>query len=125
MENSELLITHFMLGFSSLLVATLGKLVRPESPNGMMGYRTKRSMKSQATWDFANDFGGNMMMWTSIGTVTIQILSYFIFQGEVSLYVTLVALFLGMIISIGSTEYQLAQRFDKAGNPKAKTGDRF
>lgn len=125
METSELIIAHVMLGFSSILVATLGKLVRPESPNGMVGYRTKRSMKSQAAWDFANEYAGNLMMWCSLATIAIQIFSYFVFSSEIALYITIGALMLGMFVAIGFTEYQLSQRFDKEGNPKQLSGDRF
>ncbi len=116
-----------MLAFSSMLIATLGKLVRPEEPNSMMGYRTKRSMKSQAAWDFANEYAGNLMMWTSIASITLQIFTFFTMEAMVSIYVALGAIMISMFVVIGFTEYQLAQRFDKQGQPKNKSQiqDRF
>ncbi|OEK01692.1 hypothetical protein BFP97_09260 [Roseivirga sp. 4D4] len=127
MENSELIIAHVMLAFSSVLIGTLGKLVRPEEPNSMMGYRTKRSMKSQAAWDFANEYAGNLMMWTSIASITIQIFAYFTMEAMVAIYVAIGAITVSMFVVMGLTEYQLAQRFDKQGQPKNKSQieDRF
>lgn len=127
MSNSELIIVHAILAFSSILIGTLGKLVRPEAPNSMVGYRTKRSMKSQATWDFANEYGGNLMMWSAIFSITIQIFAYFTLEALDSVYVAVGATTISLFVVIGLTEYQLAKRFDKQGQPKNKTQieDRF
>ncbi|MBO3698437.1 SdpI family protein [Roseivirga sp. E12] len=127
MSNSELIMVHSILAFSSILIGTLGKLVRPEKPNGMMGYRTKRSMKSQEAWDFSNEYAGNLMMWTSIVTITLQIFAYFVLDAMISIYVVLGAVTLSMFVVMGLTEYQLAQRFDREGKPKSisQIKDRF
>lgn len=37
----------------------------PKEINGMLGYRTRRSMRNQDTWRFANDYCGRL--WQKIG----------------------------------------------------------
>lgn len=43
----------------------------PAGINAVMGYRTKRSMKNQETWDFAQRFLGTL--WKKIGKVLFVI----------------------------------------------------
>ena len=41
----------------------------PKSINGMLGYRTARSMKNMDTWKFAHDYCGKL--WWKIGWIMI------------------------------------------------------
>ena len=66
MQNSELIMVHIIIAASSILIGVLGKFLRPKEPNALMGYRTIRSMKSQATWKFANEYAGNLMAWSAL-----------------------------------------------------------
>ena len=57
-----------------LLMVGLGKLLAKHPPkriNGIYGYRTKRSMKTQETWDFAHRYLGNL--WFRLGLVLIPL----------------------------------------------------
>ncbi|MFY0592671.1 SdpI family protein [Roseivirga sp.] len=125
MSDSESIMVHSILIVSSLLVALLAKFVRPDEPNGLTGYRTKRSMRSQEAWDFANDYAGNLIMWTSLFTVCIEIFVAFVIGGETAVIITAVAMTVGMAVAIGFTEYQLSKRFDKQGKPINSNRDRF
>lgn len=126
MSNSELIIVHILIAFSSVLIGLLGKFLRPEEPNSMMGYRTVRSMKSKAAWKFANEYAGNLMVWAAIVGITIQLFAYFVLEPEPSIYVAVAGSTFGLFFVIGITEYQLKKRFDKDGNPiSSMEGDRF
>lgn len=127
MLNSELLMVHAIIAFSSILIGVLGKFLRPEKPNSMMGYRTPMSMKSQATWEFANQYAGNLMAWSAIVAITIQAFAYFVLEPTPSIFVAVAGSTVSLIGVMGVTEYQLKKRFDKEGNPKSTSQieDRF
>ena len=80
---------------------------------------------SQHTWDFANEYAGNLIMWASLLTIVIEIFSYFTMEALTSVYVTAGVMTAGLFTAIAVTEYQLKHRFDKEGNPIQKTGDRY
>ncbi len=127
MQNSELIMVHIIIAASSILIGLLGKFLRPEEPNALMGYRTIRSMKSQAAWKFANEYAGNLMAWSAVFAITVQIFAYFVLEPNTSIFVAVGASTLSLFAVIGVTEYQLKQRFDKDGNSKSKSQieDRF
>ena len=57
-----------------LMMIGIGRLFMKRPPkriNGIYGYRTKRSMKTQETWDFAHRYLGNL--WFKIGLVLIPL----------------------------------------------------
>lgn len=115
----ELLITHIMLAGSTILVGLMSFLLKPNKPNKLMGYRTKKSIKSDATWKFSNDKFGVFMLWNTLVTLTIQIFTYFTMTDLASILITTSALLLGIGISFVSIEMQLKDKFDQDGNPKA------
>lgn len=123
--ESELIIAHATIAASSILIGALGKFMRPEKPNSLSGYRTRRSRLSQATWDFANEYAGNLMVWSSLVTIVFQIFSIFTMTVNTSILGTAGVMTLGLFACIGMTEYQLQTRFDNQGNPKAGLGDRY
>ncbi|OEK05270.1 SdpI family protein [Roseivirga misakiensis] len=125
MSDSESIMVHSILIVSSMLVALLAKFVRPDEPNNLSGYRTKRSMRSQDTWEFANEYAGNLIMWSSIITVCLEILLAIFIGGNTAIIITVIIMTVGMFVAIGATEYQLGKRFDKQGKPIQKFGDRF
>ncbi len=127
MQNSELIMVHVILAASSVLIGVVGRFLRPEEPNALMGYRTIRSMKSQATWKFANEYAGNLMAWSAVFAITVQIFAYFVLEPNASIFVAVAASTLSLFAVIGVTEYQLKKLFDQDGNPKSKSEieDRF
>ena len=115
----ELLITHIILAGSTILVGLLCFLLKPAKPNNFMGYRTKRSMKSDATWKFSNDKFGKLMLLNTLVTLTVQIFTYFTMTDLASILITTSALLIGIGISFVSIEMQLKNNFDGQGNVKA------
>lgn len=62
--------------FSNLIVPVIfivsGRMMWKHCPkeiNGMIGYRTKRSMKNEDTWKFAHDYCGRL--WWKLGWVIL------------------------------------------------------
>lgn len=86
-----------------------------------MGYRTKRSMKSDAAWEFSNDKFGKLMLWNTLVTLTIQVFTYFTMTGIASIIITTIALLLGIGISFALIEIELKNSFDKEGNFKTRS----
>ncbi|MBQ6333194.1 MAG: SdpI family protein [Clostridia bacterium] len=109
-----------------LMMIGIGRLFMKRPPkriNGIYGYRTKRSMKTQETWDFAHCYLGNL--WFKIGLVLIPLSALpliFVYGKDVDLIgtvgavVTLFEIF-PMIVPIFPTERALKENFDEYGKP--------
>lgn len=55
-----------------ITMVVLGRIMRkrpPKNINGIVGYRTSRSMKNMDTWQFAHDFCGRL--WWKIGWIIL------------------------------------------------------
>lgn len=123
MSGTELLFTHMLLAFSTLFPAFLMKNIKTEYPNMWVGYRTRRSMKSKETWDFAQEYSANMILWSALVSLVVQIFSYLVFGGLTSILVTAAALTASILVAIILVEIQLKNRFDKQGKPKSGLGN--
>lgn len=96
----------------------------PQQINGVYGYRTRRSMASQAAWDFAHRTCGRL--WFAWGLVLLPISAALMLPvlgraedvvglwGTVLVVLQLVFLFL----TLGLTEGALKRHFDEAGRPR-------
>ena len=91
----------------------------PKQINGLLGYRTARSMQNMDTWKFAHNYCGRV--WWKVGRVTfvITILSHLPFYnsnedviGIVSLVVMTVQI-ITLIIPIFITEKALKKTFNE------------
>ena len=96
----------------------------PKEINGLMGYRTRRSMMNQDTWTFAHDLCGRI--WMRAGTVmlaaalVIQLLLLGRSEdivGNVSLIITMAEV-AGLIASIFPVEKALKATFAENGTRK-------
>lgn len=126
MQNSELILIHIVIAFSNLLAALLMKYAKADEPNKMMGYRTKRSMRSQEAWDFANTYSGDVMQWAALAALTLQIFSYFVFEAVTSIIIATCGITASVLFVVVLTEVKLHQKFDKEGKPKGiATHDRY
>ena len=88
----------------------------PKSINGLVGYRSSRSMINQDTWDFANKYCA--ILWIKIGIVSfiVSILIFLIEINEIlSLVIVLIQTFL-LLLSIVPVEKALRNTFDENGN---------
>jgi len=96
----------------------------PKNINTLFGYRTARSMKNRATWDFAHKYAG--MIWLRMGLILLPLSAIAMlfslgktdnFISTVNIIVTLAQL-LVMISAIFFTERALKQNFDEYGRKK-------
>ncbi len=96
----------------------------PKSINGIVGYRTRRSMMNQDTWKFAHEHCGSLWVRYSLilGLLSIVVMIFtrgrsddFVGNvGAIICYVQIGAMFL----SIFQVERALRKNFDKDGNRK-------
>lgn len=101
--------------YTGVVFAALGSLLYyspPSEINGLIGYRTKRSMKSQERWDFSQKYSSKIMGFCGLGLIVLSLLSYFIPVdigvkqiGGVSL------LLLSAVYMIVRTEMALSKKF--------------
>ena len=110
---------HFVVTATSLgsvtivfAVALLMKLFPPQWPNTFIGYRTPRSKKSKASWDFAQQASSTCLMLAMPPCVLAIILAH-IFINDVALlgYIQMSIVLLGLFISIFLVERALKRRF--------------
>ena len=105
-------ITNVLVGVSFLMCGWLLKAKPPKSINGLYGYRTNRSMKSQEAWDFAQVYGGDVMMKLGIALLGIGVVFIFIpLPIWLSLSLTFIPLIVGVIYMIAKVEKELKKRF--------------
>lgn len=120
----------FMLLIALLLPGTMVVLGRrfvlhpPQHINGVYGYRTRRSMASQAAWDFAHCTCGRL--WFAWGLALLPISAALMLtvlgreEGTVGLWgcVVVVVQLAVMFLTLGLTERALKRRFDANGQPR-------
>lgn len=114
-------IVNLAIPFVMIAFGLVSKLHPPKKINGLYGYRTTRSMKSQATWDYAHQRIG--FLWLYIGSGTALIITISMLFVPISLeYLTLIHMGVEMValfIGIPFVEKELKEKFDEKGNPKA------
>ncbi|MCI6991662.1 MAG: SdpI family protein [Clostridiales bacterium] len=96
----------------------------PQQINGVYGYRTRRSMASQAAWDFAHRTCGRL--WFAWGLVLLPVSAALMLpalgraEDVVGLWGTvLVVLQLALLfLTLGLTVRALKRHFDEAGRPR-------
>mgnify|MGYP000969602677 FL=1 len=97
----------------------------PEKRNALYGFRTKRSLKSQATWIYANKFSGLLSMKISLALfpISIPISLYALHVNKietVSIFSIYIQLGIILIPTIAITQYNLKRKFDDNGKPLKK-----
>lgn len=105
---NEITILHLIVGPTLLFVSCVMKIWPPKKINSFYGYRTPRSMKNQLTWDEANTYSANLMMWAGISTILVQVISYFTTSDTVSLFITIGYYLAFILVIVFLTEKRLA-----------------
>ena len=109
-----------------LLMVGLGKLLAKHPPkriNGVSGYRTKRSMKTQETWEFAHRYFGNLWFRLGLVLIPLSVLPLIFVYGKdielIGIVGAVVTLFeiVPMIVPVFPTERALKEHFDEYGKP--------
>ena len=107
-----------------LIMMITGRRIRyhcPKKIHGIIGYRTKRSMKNMDTWKFAHAHAGNLWWELGIGLFVPTLLIHIPFYGASdnalgSVSTVLIAVQLSILIgSVYQTEAALSQAFNEDG----------
>lgn len=117
----------YFIGFMVIPIIMLGfgyvmRKYPPKKINGIYGYRTSKSMKSDETWKFAHEFCGRI--WVKVGLVMllVSLLIFFITlrykEDTLDLIILLVVLLQTavLLISIIPVEKALGNLFDNKGH---------
>ena len=98
----------------------------PMGINAFCGYRTKRSMKNENTWVFANKYWGTLAaklaVLSAVLTARAMALVYNGDEGAVTTVASIAAVIqiVLLIVSVILTEKTLKTTFDQEGNPIGK-----
>jgi len=106
-----------------VMMSVIGLLMKkypPKKINFFYGYRTSRSMKSQATWDFAHKRFSQI--WIPLGFVVALVSGAVMFAfkrhceiaSEIMLFIQIAII----LFTIFPVEKALKENFDENGNPK-------
>ena len=106
-------------GLPLLVIGYIYKIRPPKEINHLYGYRTRRSMKSQQIWDYANKIGAQAMIYAGIITCVSGLIPLFI-DWEHAHFISLFVMLISILGTMLYCEKQLDQNFDKDGNPKLK-----
>lgn len=86
----------------------------PKKVNHLYGYRTKASMKSQESWDFAQQYSAKKMMKTGTYITTLGLLTWIIdLQILYSVSIALTIVIIGPLLMLFKIESELKKRFPK------------
>ncbi len=96
----------------------------PKNINHFVGYRTKRSMKNNETWNFAHNYMGKLWFKYGVVLLIVSVLLMFLPIGQdedavggLAAIITMVQAFV-MIVPGVLTEKALKENFDEEGNRK-------
>ena len=123
-----LLVSGFLCPLLMLGFGLISLMHPPKNINSWYGYRTARSMKSQAAWDFAHRYCGRL--WTRLGVVllavSVAVLVPVGLLGEDTVRCVAAVILLGIqvVVLLGSivpVEQTMKKNFDEDGNPIPKS----
>ena len=96
----------------------------PKSINSFYGYRTKRSMKNQDTWDFAHHICGKIWLVCGLVSIPFSLVPVWLVVDKSKDVVSLTGLIvLGLqvvllMVSLIPVERALKNHFDESGKPR-------
>jgi uncharacterized membrane protein len=111
------LLIQLLIGPLFLVIALIFKKFPPKTINGVYGYRTTYSMKSQEVWDEANRYSVNLMIGVGIIVTLTQLILQFMLKGQLRFTIPTILLVFLLIAIIPLTEVHLRKRFDNEGKP--------
>ena len=98
----------FLVGLFFSLAALITMKFPPKKINGIYGYRTSRSMKSQENWDIAQRYSSRLMLKQGLGMLAIGgLLIALPLTEEVSAVISIALLIVSVIVLFVQTEKKL------------------
>ncbi|MGV3461658.1 MAG: SdpI family protein [Flavobacterium sp.] len=109
---SHMMIPSLISGVSFAFIGAFMYAAPPGEINGLVGYRTSSSMKSQERWDFAQKYSAKLMQYIGGIMVILSGLSYFIpVDTDTKQIAGIVLLVASAIVLITLTEMAIRKRF--------------
>ena len=103
---------YISVGPLMVVLAIIFKVFPPKSINMLYGYRTERSMKNQETWDAANSYANNFMLWLFVGISAVELILFLLMDNkEHAALVGCGMLVVGLLLLIIFTERYLKDKF--------------
>ncbi len=113
-EYMSLMFILMNLGLGMIFAGTayIARRFPPKDINHLYGYRTRRSMKYRASWDFSQSLSNEIFKKVGYAHFTISILGFVIeFDQLIGLLVTMLVMMFLVFGGIWYIEQQLKQRF--------------
>ena len=116
---SILMMPLLMIGFGLLFMKK-----PPKRINSLFGYRTKRSMMNQDTWNFAHQYCGKIWLVCGLVIIPLSLLPILLVVGKNEQVISMaVSIILGiqvilLLASLIPTERALKNNFDEFGRPR-------
>lgn len=113
-----LIMPLMMVGFGLLLMKN-----PPKKINSYYGYRTRRSVRSQETWDFAHYYFGKLWLVCGLVSLPISLVPLCLVLGKSEQVISVAGLIvlgiqtLLLLVTILLTERALKKNFDEFGKP--------
>ena len=113
-----LLMPLMMVGFGLLLMKN-----PPKKINSVYGYRTRRSVRSQDTWEFAHHYFGKLWLVCGLVSIPVSLVPICLVLGKSEQVISVAGLIilglqtLLMLVTIILTERALKNNFDEFGKP--------
>jgi len=105
-----MILSNFILSIFILLLGILLKIYPPKNINPYYGYRTIRSIKNKENWEIANKLYSDLLMKFSFLTVSLQIITYVLFDGLLSLIIASILWLFSIFFPIYLTEKRLKEK---------------
>lgn len=112
-----ILLLNLMIPISMLIIGMLHLMKPPKNRNWLYGYCTKRSTKSQETWEFAQGYFGRACCYRGVGSILLVLvimLSVLKMNEQIIRTTGSVMGMLEAVLMIGafvSTEYTLKKKY--------------
>ena len=98
----------FLVGLAFSIAAFITMKFPPKKINGIYGYRTARSMKSQENWDTAQRYSSRLMLKQGLVMLAIAgLLNVLPLPEEVAAIISVALLILSVIVLFVQTEKRL------------------
>ena len=110
--SNPLFLVPFLVGLIFVIMSIVARKIPPSGINTLYGYRTRRSMKSQQQWDFAQEHSNTLMHRYGCLLILLGIVGYFTtFSNMIGLILALFSIILASAAIIIRTENALKENF--------------
>lgn len=109
----------FVCSIVFLVMGGIMYFAPPKKINGLYGYRTASSMKSQERWDFSQKYSAIKMMVAGLIMLLFSLISYlFKLEEEIKVFTGIGLLLAACVYMIITTESAIKKRFKDSNTPQ-------